>query len=142
MQGPVAFWMKATGPRFLLRVKLPAEGRRVVKVPQALPQHVVAPVPPADALHGGNQLGRVAPADVPGGYSAHDLVCRHVMGKNGPRAPHRGVAQGDAGLGRRVTITQGKKKAKIALEYYDQEDLEGLMQALSALDTGKERRKP
>lgn len=47
-----------------------------------------------------------------------------------------------AGLGRRVTITQGKKKGKIALEYYDQEDLEGLMQALSALDTGKERRKP
>ena len=46
-----------------------------------------------------------------------------------------------AGLGRRVTITQGKKKGKIALEYYDQEDLEGLMQALSALDTGKERRK-
>ena len=31
-----------------------------------------------------------------------------------------------AGLGRRVTITQGKKKGKIALEYYDQEDLEGL----------------
>ena len=47
-----------------------------------------------------------------------------------------------AGLGRRVTISPGKKKGKIALEYYDQEDLEGLMQALSALDTGKERRKP
>ena len=31
---------------------------------------------------------------------------------------------------------------KRPLEYYDQEDLEGLMQALSALDTGKERRKP
>ena len=41
-----------------------------------------------------------------------------------------------------MTITQGKKKGQIALEYYDQEDLEGLMQALSALDTGKERRKP
>lgn len=38
-----------------------------------------------------------------------------------------------AGLGRRVTISQGKKKGKIALEYYDQEDLEVLMQALSAL---------
>ncbi len=43
-----------------------------------------------------------------------------------------------AGLGRRVTITQGKKKGKIALEYYDQEDLEVLMQALSALSHGKE----
>ena len=44
-----------------------------------------------------------------------------------------------AGLGRRVTITQGKKKGKIALEYYDQEDLEALMQALSALPNhGKE----
>ena len=44
-----------------------------------------------------------------------------------------------AGLGRRVTITQGKKKGKIALEYYDKEDLEVLMQALSALPShGKE----
>ena len=34
-----------------------------------------------------------------------------------------------------------EKRGKIP-EYYDQEDLEGLMQALSALDTGKERRKP
>lgn len=38
-----------------------------------------------------------------------------------------------ADLGRKVTITQGKKKGKIALEYYDQEDLEALMQALQAL---------
>ena len=29
-----------------------------------------------------------------------------------------------ADLGRKVTISQGKKKGKIALEYYDQEDLE------------------
>ena len=41
-----------------------------------------------------------------------------------------------------MTMPDRKKKGKIALEYYDQEDLEGLMQALSALDTGKERRKP
>ncbi len=38
-----------------------------------------------------------------------------------------------ADLGRKVTITQGKKKGKIALEYYDQEDLEALMQALQTL---------
>lgn len=47
-----------------------------------------------------------------------------------------------AGLGRRVTITQGKKKGKIALEYYDQEDLELLMQALSALGPRKEKAEP
>ena len=44
-----------------------------------------------------------------------------------------------AGLGRRVTITPGKKKGKIALEYYDQEDLNRLLQALSSLEAGKER---
>ena len=38
-----------------------------------------------------------------------------------------------AGLGRKVTISQGKKKGKIALEYYDQEDLEALMKALETL---------
>ena len=38
-----------------------------------------------------------------------------------------------AGLGRKVTISQGKKKGKIALEYYDQEDLEALMRALETL---------
>ena len=38
-----------------------------------------------------------------------------------------------AGLGRKVTISQGKKKGKIALEYYDQEDLEVLMKALETL---------
>ena len=44
-----------------------------------------------------------------------------------------------AGLGRRVTIRQGKKKGKIALEYYDREDLELLLQALAALPReGKE----
>ena len=37
------------------------------------------------------------------------------------------------GLGRKVTISQGKKKGKIALEYYDQEDLEALMKALETL---------
>ncbi len=47
-----------------------------------------------------------------------------------------------AGLGRRVTITQGKKKGKIALEYYDQEDLELLMQALSTLGGRKEQAEP
>ena len=47
-----------------------------------------------------------------------------------------------AGLGRRVTITQGKKKGKIALEYYDQEDLELLMQALSTLSGRKEQAEP
>lgn len=44
-----------------------------------------------------------------------------------------------AGLGRRVTIRQGKKKGRIALEYYDREDLELLLQALAALPReGKE----
>ncbi|MDO4515762.1 MAG: ParB/RepB/Spo0J family partition protein [Bacillota bacterium] len=38
-----------------------------------------------------------------------------------------------AGLGRKVTISQGKKKGKIALEFYDQEDLEALMKALETL---------
>lgn len=47
-----------------------------------------------------------------------------------------------AGLGRRVTITQGKKKGKIALEYYDQEDLEALMAALASLPQGKEGKTP
>ena len=37
-------------------------------------------------------------------------------------------------LSRRVTITQGKKKGKIALEYYDQEDLNALMKALETLN--------
>ncbi len=37
------------------------------------------------------------------------------------------------GLGRKVTISQGKQKGKIALEYYDQEDLETLMKALETL---------
>jgi ParB family chromosome partitioning protein len=41
-------------------------------------------------------------------------------------------------LGRRVTIHQGKKKGKIALEYYDQEDLEALMKALDTLAPGRE----
>ena len=47
-----------------------------------------------------------------------------------------------AGLGRRVTITQGKKKGKIAMDYYDQEDLELLMQALSTLGGRKEQAEP
>lgn len=47
-----------------------------------------------------------------------------------------------AGLGRRVTITQGKKKGKIAMEYYDQEDLEALMAALASLPQGKEGKTP
>ena len=37
-------------------------------------------------------------------------------------------------LSRRVTITQGKKKGKIALEYYDQDDLNALMKALETLN--------
>lgn len=41
-------------------------------------------------------------------------------------------------LGRRVTISPGKKKGKIALEYYDQEDLELLMEALATLSQRKE----
>ena len=41
-----------------------------------------------------------------------------------------------------MTITQGKKKGKIALEYYDQEDLELLMQALSTLGGRKEQAEP
>jgi ParB family chromosome partitioning protein len=41
-------------------------------------------------------------------------------------------------LGRRVTINQGKKKGKIALEYYDQEDLEALLKALDTLAPGRE----
>ncbi len=45
-----------------------------------------------------------------------------------------------AGLGRKVTISQGKKKGKIALEYYDQEDLEALMKALETLP-GREARR-
>ena len=45
-----------------------------------------------------------------------------------------------AGLGRRVTISQGKKKGKIALEYYDREDLEDLMKALESLP-GREARR-
>ena len=45
-----------------------------------------------------------------------------------------------ADLGRKVTISQGKKKGKIALEYYDQEDLELLMQALATLEARKEGR--
>ena len=43
-----------------------------------------------------------------------------------------------AGLGRKVTITPGRKKGKIALEYYDQEDLEALMRALETLAAGRE----
>lgn len=40
------------------------------------------------------------------------------------------------GLGRKVTIAQGRKKGKIELEYYDQEDLEGLLSVLNALGRG------
>ena len=67
--------------------------------------------------------------------------------KNPPRpGPHplqlyyaEAERQLTAGLGRRVTISPGKKKGKIALEYYDQEDLNRLLQALSSLEAGKER---
>jgi ParB family chromosome partitioning protein len=41
-------------------------------------------------------------------------------------------------LGRKVTIQQGKKKGKLALEYYDQEDLQALLTALETLGTGRE----
>ena len=41
-------------------------------------------------------------------------------------------------LGRKVSIQQGKKKGKLTLEYYDQQDLNRLMQALQTLETGKE----
>ena len=44
------------------------------------------------------------------------------------------------GLGRRVTITQGRKR-KNCLEYYDQEGPGGLIQALSALDTTRKGRR-
>lgn len=47
-----------------------------------------------------------------------------------------------ANLGRKVTISQGKKKGKLTLEYYDQEDLEGLMKALETLASGKETTEP
>lgn len=41
-------------------------------------------------------------------------------------------------LGRKVTIAQGRKKGRLTLEYYDQEDLEALMHALEAIQTGRE----
>lgn len=41
-------------------------------------------------------------------------------------------------LGRRVTIAQGRKKGKLSLEYYDQEDLQLLLDALQKLKTGRE----
>jgi len=41
-------------------------------------------------------------------------------------------------LGRRVTIAQGRKKGRLTLEYYDQEDLEALMEALKVIRTGRE----
>lgn len=41
-------------------------------------------------------------------------------------------------LSRKVTISPGKKKGKIALEYYDQDDLNALMKALEALAPGRE----
>ena len=41
-------------------------------------------------------------------------------------------------LGRRVTIAQGRKKGRVTLEYYDQEDLEALMEALKVIRTGRE----
>lgn len=43
-----------------------------------------------------------------------------------------------AGLGRRVTIAQGKRKGKLALEYYGQEDLALLLKALEALPRREE----
>ena len=41
-------------------------------------------------------------------------------------------------LGRRVTIAQGRKKGRVTLEYYDQDDLEALMEALKVIRTGRE----
>ena len=41
-------------------------------------------------------------------------------------------------MGRRVTIAQGRKKGRLTLEYYDQEDLEALMEALKVIRTGRE----
>ena len=42
-------------------------------------------------------------------------------------------------LGRRVTIRQGRRKGRLTLEYYDQQDLNRLMEALRGLqDNGKE----
>jgi hypothetical protein len=70
MQGPVAFWMKATGPRFLLRVKLPAEGRRVVKVPQALPQHVAAAALPRNGAAAPAAITRPAIGETGGAKAA------------------------------------------------------------------------
>ena len=39
-------------------------------------------------------------------------------------------------LGRRVTIAPGRKKGKLTLEYYDLEDLNGLLEALGTLGEG------
>ena len=71
---------------------------------------------------------------------------QRVRSPAGPPEPHplqlyyaEAERQLTAGLGRRVTISPGKKKGKIALEYYDQEDLNRLLQALSSLEAGKER---
>ena len=83
------------------------------------------------------------------GYSVRETEARvHQLAKKKPAAPpaedplrlyyQEAQRQLTAGLGRRVTITPGKKKGKIALEYYDQEDLNRLLQALATLESGKE----
>jgi len=43
------------------------------------------------------------------------------------------------GMGRRVTIKQGRDKGKIELEYYSQEDFNILFDALSKIKAGKDR---
>ena len=40
-------------------------------------------------------------------------------------------------LGRRVTIAPGRKKGKLTLEYYDLDDLNGLLEALGTLGEGR-----
>ncbi len=73
------------------------------------------------------------------GYSVRETEqrIRQAVQKNPPAPspiPAAVLCRGGApahrsGLGRRVTISPGKKKGKIALEYYDQEDLNRLLQA-------------
>lgn len=74
-----------------------------------------------------------------------ELVRRAVRQKEDPPAeenpllPYLKEAERrlSTGLGRKVTIAQGRKKGKIELEYYDQEDLEGLLSVLNTLGRGR-----
>ena len=105
--------------------------------------------PPAGPAHPEAQIA-FAGEIVDKGYSVRETErrIRQAVQKKpaSPPEPHplqlyyaEAERQLTAGLGRRVTISPGKKKGKIALEYYDQEDLNRLLQALSSLEAGKER---